>query len=84
MCHAHRWQLVAPYRPVGEVVRALSWLGPDGVEVGLEVISHKLSSEDIKELAGLRAIMPNWIAEPTSALVADDLRAPSMSRAGRT
>ena len=58
--------------------------GPDGVEVGLEVISRKLSSEDIKELAGLRAIMPNWIAEPTSALVADDLRAPSMSRAGRT
>ena len=30
--HAPRWQLAAPHRPAGEVVRALSWLGPDEVE----------------------------------------------------
>ncbi len=69
--HAPRWQLAAPYRPAGEAVRALSWLGPDEVEDSLELIGRKLSSEDLEELTALRAIMPNWIAEPTSALVAD-------------
>ena len=65
--HAPRWQLVAPHRPAGEAFRALSWLGPDEVEVGLDVIGCKLSSEDLKELAALRAILPTWIAEPASA-----------------
>ena len=69
--HAPRWQLAAPYRPAGEAVRALSWLGPDKVEAGLDVIRRKLSSEDLEELAALRAIMPTWIAEPASVLVAD-------------
>lgn len=70
--HAPRWQLAAPHRPAGEAVRALSWLGPDEVEASLDVIGRKLSSDDIQELAGLRAIMPTWIAEPASALVAED------------
>ena len=69
--HAPRWQLAAPYRPAGEAVRALSWLGPDEVEAGLDVIGRKLSPEDLEELASLRAIMPTWIAEPASSLVAD-------------
>ena len=69
--HAPRWQLAAPHRPAGQALRALSWLGPDEVEAGLDVIGRKLSSEDIEELTSLRAIMPTWIAEPASALVAD-------------
>ena len=69
--HAPRWQLAAPNRPAGEAVRALSWLGPDEVEASLEVIGRKLSFEDLRELAELRAIMPNWIAEPASALIAN-------------
>ena len=69
--HAPRWQLAAPHRRAGEAIRALSWLGPGEVEAGLDVIGRKLSSGDLRELAELRAIMPNWIAEPASALVAD-------------
>ena len=69
--HAPRWQLAAPHRPAGEVVRALSWLGPDEVEAGLEMIGGKLSSEDFQELAASRAIMPAWIAGPVSTLVAN-------------
>lgn len=69
--HAPRWQLAAPYRPAGEAVRALSWLGPDEVDASLELIGRRLAAEDLEELAGLRAIMPNWIAEPASALVSD-------------
>lgn len=69
--HAPRWQLVTPHRPAGEALRALSWLGSDEVEAGLDVIGRKLSAEDFRELAASRAVMPAWMAEPVSAMVAD-------------
>ena len=69
--HAPRWQLVAPHRPAGDAVRALAWLGPEEVEENLETLEHKLSPEDIEELAATRAVMPSWLAEPVSAMVAD-------------
>ena len=69
--HAPRWQLVAPHRPAGDAVRALAWLGPEEVEENLETLGHKLSPEDIEELAATRAVMPSWLAEPVSAMVAD-------------
>ena len=68
--HAPRWQLTAPHRPAGEAVRALAWLGPQEVEDSLSVIGRKLSAEDLDELAASRAMMPAWIAEPVSAMVA--------------
>ena len=68
--HAPRWQLVAPHRVAGDVVRALAWLGPLEVDRNLRIIEQKLSAEDLDELAASRAIMPAWIAEPVSALVA--------------
>ena len=69
--HAPRWQLAAPHRPAGEAVRALSWLGPDEVAASLDVIKRKLSTEDFQELAVSRAVMPAWIAEPVSAMIAN-------------
>jgi len=54
------------------------------VEAGLETIGRKLSSKDFMELVALRAIMPNWIAEPTSALVVDDSRVVSTGQAARS
>ncbi len=65
--HAPRWQLAAPCRKVGDVIRALTWLGPREVEDGLEAILPELSSDDLDELAVARAAMPNWMAEPASA-----------------
>ena len=69
--HAPRWQLVAPHRPAGNAVRALAWLGPEQVEENLETLEHKLSPKDIEELAATRAVMPGWLAEPISAMVAE-------------
>ena len=69
--HAPRWQLVAPYRPAGNAVRALAWFGPREVEDTLAAIASRLSDDDMAELAAARAIMPAWMAEPVSALVAD-------------
>ena len=68
--HAPRWQLVALYRMAGDVVRAIAWLGPQEVDKALRTIEPKLSAEDLEELADSRAIMPAWIAEPVSAIVA--------------
>ena len=69
--HAPRWQLAAPRRPAGEVVRALAWLGPKEVEEGLAAVRSKLSADDLDELAASRAVMPAWMAEPVSAMVAN-------------
>ena len=70
--HAPRWQLVAPHRPAGDAVRALAWLGPEEVKENLGAIEKRLSSRDLEELAATRAVMPAWLAEPVSAMVADD------------
>ena len=68
--HAPRWQLAAPNRRAGEVIRALAWLGPEEVEDGLEAVLPTLSEAEQEELAATRAILPNWIAEPLSARLA--------------
>ena len=69
--HAPRWQLVAPYRPAGDAVRALAWLGPEEIEENLSAIERKLSSKDFDELAEARAVMPSWIAESISARIGE-------------
>ena len=69
--HAPRWQLVAPNRRAGDVVRALSWLGPLEVEDGLALVVSRLSADDLAELAAARATMPAWMAAPVSALIAN-------------
>ena len=64
--HAPRWQLAAPHRKAGDVIRALAWLGPEEVEHSLEAVLPTLAAEELDELSSARAIMPNWIAEPVS------------------
>ena len=68
--HAPRWQLAAPHRKAGEVIRALAWLGPEEVEDGLEAVLPTLSGAERGELAAARAVMPIWMAEPVSARLA--------------
>ena len=77
--HAPRWQLVAPHRPAGDAVRALAWLGPEEVEENLGAIEKRLSSSDLEELAATRAVMPAWMAEPVSAMVADGVKPDNVS-----
>ena len=64
--HAPRWQLVAPHRTAGVVIRALAWLGPREVEDGLDAVLPRLSERELNELAAARAVMPRWMAEPLS------------------
>ena len=67
--HAPRWQLAAPRRRAGEVIRALAWLGPEEVRRGLEAVLPGLSTEEMDELAEARATMPHWMAEAVSKAV---------------
>ena len=69
--HAPRWQLVAPHRMAGDVIRALAWLGPEEVEDGLATVLPMLSDTDREELAAARAVMPIWMAQPVSAHLAN-------------
>ena len=68
--YAPRWQLAAPHRKAGDVIRPLAWFGPEEVEDGLEAVLPTLSDTDRNELAAARAIMPIWMAEPLSAHIA--------------
>ncbi len=70
--HAPRWQLLAPHRKAGDIIRALAWLGPQEVEDGLEAVWPTLPESDRDKLAAARAIMPIWMAEPLSARLAHD------------
>ena len=68
--HAPRWQLVAPGKPSGRAIRALTWLGPEEIEEGLDALAATLSRADFAEIAQARPILPSWIAGPVSELVA--------------
>ena len=70
--HAPRWQLAAPHRRAGDLIRALAWLGPDEVEDGLARAVSGLSSDDMAELATARATMPAWMATAVSTLIMND------------
>ena len=62
--HAPGWQLTAPNRNAGTVIRAVAWLGPNEVEESLDAVLPTLSGEDLSELLAARTVMPSWMAEP--------------------
>ena len=62
--HAPRWQLLAPYRRAGTVIRALTFLSPSEAEEALSKVVPRLAEEDLAEILSLRRMLPAWIAEP--------------------
>ncbi len=62
--HAPAWQLAAPRRTAGMVIRAVAGLGRNEVEVTLDAALPKLSSEELTELASFCDALPDWISEP--------------------
>lgn len=71
---APSWQLVAPHRKAGDVIRALEWLGREEVEDGLKAVLPTLSEADRRELADIQATptVPRWMAEPISTRLVYD------------
>lgn len=69
--HAPAWQLTAPHRTAGVVIRALAWLGPNEVEESLDAVMPQLTGEDLSDLSAARTVMPPWMAEPLGRRLAD-------------
>lgn len=78
--HAPRWQMVAPYRAASDAGRALAWLSPEELDENLETQEHMLSPEAVEELAATHAVMPAWLTEPVSAMVADSMNQTTLAR----
>ena len=68
--HAPRWQLVAPYRPAGRLIRAFTFLHRHEIEGALEKVVPRLSAEDRAELKGTLPILPSWLARPVGSFLA--------------
>ena len=68
---APRWQLVAPGRKAGDVIRALAWMGPEEAPDALGKVIPRFSQEDCDELAAARALLPIWLAEIISQRIAN-------------
>ena len=66
--HAPPWQLVLSDRKAGEAVRALAWLGPEKAGTSIEKIRQSLNAEECRELDGVKAQMPGWLAGMLSQL----------------
>lgn len=65
------WLVHAPNAPAGNAVRAIEWMGHAGVEEGVAAVRERLGPEDLSELAGIQASLPEWMARPVSRIVAD-------------
>lgn len=60
--HALRWQLLLGDRSAGEAIRALAWVGAEGVETGMAVVRAKLTPSDLNELVAVAPRLPSWLA----------------------
>lgn len=60
--NAKSWELAAPGSIVGEVVRALVWIGEPGVEVALEQLKARLTPEERQQVCLVSAAGPAWLS----------------------
>lgn len=70
--HAPRWQLVGENRPVGVLIRALTFLHPDEMEEALAKVLPRFSETDIAEFVAARAILPERIVRSLNVFVNHD------------
>lgn len=68
--HAPSWQLALPGQRAGSAIRALAWIGPEQADSAVEVLRDKLSISERNAIAGVRRLLPTWIARQVSKLIA--------------
>lgn len=64
--HGNRWQMLLGKRPAGKAIRALIWLGQEQAPRALEVLRHKLPSQEWEAIRQARASLPSWMAKAVS------------------
>lgn len=68
--HGTRWQLLLGKRPAGQMIRALSWLGPEAAPAALKQLRIKLPESEWDAVRGARALLPSWMAKVLSEAMA--------------
>jgi hypothetical protein len=71
--HANSWQLLLGKRPAGKVIRALSWLGPEGAPAALKQLRSTLPESEWDAVCGARAMLPSWMAKVVSEALQNDV-----------
>ncbi len=66
--HAPPWQLALAGRRAGEALRALAWLGGERASAATEALRKQLSEDERRELGGVSAQLPGWLAGPVRAV----------------
>jgi len=59
---AKSWELAAPGSVVGEVVRALAWIGALGVGAALEELRARLTTQEQQQVRLVSAAGPAWLS----------------------
>lgn len=70
--HVPNWQLRAPDSRAGHAFRALAYFGKSEARATLMRLKSQLSEEERRELFGLRASAPIWMAKELSSLAVSD------------
>lgn len=73
--HGTRWQLFLGKRPAGQVIRALSWLGPEAAPAALKQLRAKMPDPEWAAVLGARAILPSWMAKVVSEVMQTEVEA---------
>jgi hypothetical protein len=69
--HALPWQLAEPGTRVGDVLRALGWMGRARAASAVAQLAQTLGPSEMTQLAALRTVAPGWLAQTVSdAIVA--------------
>ena len=68
--HAPDWKLCAPSSKVGDVVRALSYLGESETDKVLDNLKLLITEQEQSELFDLDIDIPTWMTEKLSAFAA--------------
>ena len=64
--HAPAWQLTLAKEPAGEIVRALAWAGPEGVNQALKEIGGKVPRSEFQRISQQSSLLPLWMASALS------------------
>jgi hypothetical protein len=69
--HVPSWQLRGGETRAGEALRALAWMGREGVANGIEKLGTRLTPAERGEVAAFRTTTPTWLSRELSRFVAN-------------
>ncbi len=66
--HAPKWQMVFPNTLAGDAIRAIAWMGETNATETVRKVKMQLTTNDWENIAGVRTILPTWMAAAVSEM----------------